>query len=201
MKKKKIKVYSASFLSSLEEPGGFKGLFNKVINLHDDIDRKIRNIKGEGMNAENKSLYNKLGKMKLGGSDYLVFLCLLGHLDYYNRVTVRQKDIAELCRMSRPQVSRSIKKLKEMGVLEDTKDLIVHFDLLFRGPSKEYEVKKSEIQMKKSPFNRIIRGDNWGGDITEKYREEERKKAIQELDEEEKVKKESLEKIGEGEYL
>ena len=73
--------------------------------------------------------------------------------------------------------------------------------MLFRGPSEEYEVKKSEIQMKKSPFNRIVRGDNWGEDITEKYREEERRKAIQELDEEEKIKRESLEKLGEGEYL
>ncbi|MDN3525088.1 helix-turn-helix domain-containing protein [Halomonas sabkhae] len=182
MDNKKIKIYGASFLGSLGSDGGFKGLFNKIVNRHDTIDKKINTIKkGKDMGREEKTLYNQLSKMKLGGSDYLVFLCLLGHLDYHNRITIKQKDIAELCRMSRPQVSRSIKKLKEVGFLEDTKELIIHFDLLFRGRSSEYENQKNQLMMQSNNFKNIVRGDNWGGDFVDRHREIERQQAQAEL--------------------
>lgn len=182
MDNKKYKIYGASFLGSLGADSGFKGLFNKIIKRHDTIDDKINTIKEKPMEKkEDKTLYNQLSKMKLGGSDYLVFLCLLGHLDYYNRITIKQKDIAELCRMSRPQVSRSIKKLKEVGVLENTKDLIIHFDLLFRGKSSEYESQKNQLMMQSNSFKHIVRGDNWGGDIGDRYKEAERQQALSEL--------------------
>ncbi|NIC36142.1 winged helix-turn-helix domain-containing protein [Halomonas desiderata] len=135
------------------------------------------------MSKEKKAYYHKLSKMKLSGSDYLIFLCLLGHVDYYNRITLKQKDIAELCGMSRPQVSRSIKKLKEVGALEDTKELILHFDLLFRGRSSEYEDQKQILMMQSSPFNKLGREDNWGN-ADEGLKQKERERAKEELTEE-----------------
>lgn len=186
MKTKKYKIYRSSFLSNLgshSEQSGFKGLFYKIKNRHTLIDEEIETVKEGVMDKEKQAHYRKLSKMKLGGSDYLVFLCLLGHIDYYNRITIQQKDIAELCGMSRPQVSRSIKKLKEVGVLENTKELIIHFDLLFRGPSEEYEKQKQILMMQAKPFNKLGRADDWGN-ADEGLKQKERDKAKEELTEE-----------------
>jgi predicted transcriptional regulator len=49
--------------------------------------------------------------------DHKVFLTLLGMLDFENLIQVAQADIAEKLNMRKPHVSRSIKNLKELGIL------------------------------------------------------------------------------------
>lgn len=176
-------LFKASFTGNLENGGGFKKLFYDIRKINNFVDKELEKIKKEKtMDAENKVIYNKLSKMRLGGSDYLVFICLLGHLDYNNKITLKQKDIADLCNMSKSQVSRSIKKLKEVEVLENQKDLMIHIDLLYRGWADVHREEKEKKIMQSSPFNKIGRQDAWA-DINESVKKQEREKAKEQLTE------------------
>lgn len=51
------------------------------------------------------------------GEQWRVFAYLVGQLDFDNYLKVQQKDIAEALNMKKPNVSRAIKKLAELDVI------------------------------------------------------------------------------------
>lgn len=54
---------------------------------------------------------------ELNGEELRVLLILLGSLDYENYIQIPQMDIVEALGMQKPNVSRAIKKLLEIGVI------------------------------------------------------------------------------------
>ncbi len=58
----------------------------------------------------------------LSGTDYRVLFRLLSHLEFQNWINVTHKSIADELNLKAPNVSRSMKKLINKGIIEKHKD-------------------------------------------------------------------------------
>lgn len=81
------------------------------------IQPKRKNGFGEGWFAMSQSALRALREGGLQGRDYEVLFALLEVLDFENLIQVNQGAIAESLNMKPPHLSRSIKRLMEIGAL------------------------------------------------------------------------------------
>lgn len=90
--------------------------------------------------------FEHIAKLKLTPTDYAVLMVFLSRLEYENWIRVSQKTIAEQLNLATPQVSRSVKKLVEKGILlkeqdpSDERRLLCRFNpsLGWRGDTQEW---------------------------------------------------------------
>lgn len=81
------------------------------------VQRKVPNGFREGWVAMAQHALEMLAASDLRGDDFRVLLALLGRLDFENMIHVEQSEIAELLKMQRQHVNRSIKRLIATGAL------------------------------------------------------------------------------------
>ena len=81
------------------------------------IQPKRQNGFTEGWFAMAQDALRLLRTAGLGGRDYDVLFALLERLDFENLIQVSQAELASDCDMRPPHVSRSIKKLLDLGCL------------------------------------------------------------------------------------
>jgi len=84
----------------------------------------------------------KISTMPLHATDYKVALYLVGHIGHENIIGMPQKHIAEALGITQQAVSKSIRKLVELGVLYEMpndhlryKQYAVNLQLFVRGKS------------------------------------------------------------------
>lgn len=89
-----------------EETGKIKGCFPL----------KKKNL-GNGWIALYQQAISNIADMNLSTEQYRVFLKLLSKVDFENYLTVSQQDIANELDMKQSNVSKAIKKLKELNII------------------------------------------------------------------------------------
>lgn len=101
-----------------------------------------------------------IAKLGLTGEQHDVFLALLSQLDFENYIRINQEDIAKELGISRPQVSRSIKKLLEEDIICEghraglCKTYILNPNVGIKGKQKknkmiDYAEKKAQYEQEK----------------------------------------------------
>lgn len=81
------------------------------------VQPKRKNGFGDGWFAMSQNALKAIREAGLTGRDYDVLFALLGVLDYENLIQVSQVDLAKELEMQKTHLSRSIKRLLEVGVL------------------------------------------------------------------------------------
>jgi len=81
------------------------------------IQPKRRNGFGDGWIAMSQTAMTAIRKAGLQGRDYEVLFALLEVLDFENLIQVSQVDLAEELGMHKPHLSRSIKRMVDIGIL------------------------------------------------------------------------------------
>ena len=89
-----------------EETGKIKGCFPL----------KKKNL-GNGWIAVYQNMLLTIAQLNLPNEVYRVFLSLLSKVDFENYLTVSQQDVANELDMKRPNVTKAIKKLKELNII------------------------------------------------------------------------------------
>jgi hypothetical protein len=93
---------------------------------------------------------------KLNGTDYVVLLCLLAHVDYENYILVPQSKMAEIVNMDRSRFNRSVRKLVELGIFDKgekmgrTMSLRLNPNFGWKGSAKNHVI-ELEPERKKRP--------------------------------------------------
>lgn len=81
------------------------------------VPTKHRNAFGQGWFAVANSALNDLATSKLTGVDFRVLFVCLSKLEWDNHMIIVQKDMAETLGLTSAQVSTSMRKLIDMGVI------------------------------------------------------------------------------------
>lgn len=94
--------------------------------------------------------FEELARAKLNGEALNVMLLMLGRMDYENEVRLTQKEIGEILSMSKQNVSRAMKALREAKVIDaPDANRIVRFQpgIVWRG--KVQKMKAAEAKLAK----------------------------------------------------
>ena len=83
------------------------------------VRQKLGNGFCDGWLAMAQNALEMLATSDLQGADLRVLMMLLARLDFENYICISQTELAEALGMKQPNVSRSIKKLLELGILLD----------------------------------------------------------------------------------
>lgn len=81
------------------------------------IQPKRRNGFGDGWIAMSQTAMTAIRKAGLQGRDYEVLFALLEVLDFENLIQVSQVELAQELGMQKPNLSRSIKRMVDIGIL------------------------------------------------------------------------------------
>jgi len=109
-------------------------------------------MKIKGFFMANQMGFEDLAKSALTGEALKVLMLMMARMDYENKITVSQKEIAETLMMKRQNVHRAIKSLRITGLIKVERDHIslLTIDLGWKG--KVSNMHKREALLKKE-FN------------------------------------------------
>lgn len=106
--------------------------------------KKIQNGFGKGWFAMNQGALDAFIKSGLKGRDYEVLFSILKTLDFNNYIQLCQANICKELNMKAPHVTRSIKKLIEIGALKEgpkvgkSKTYILDCEFGWKGNAKNH---------------------------------------------------------------
>jgi hypothetical protein len=108
------------------------------------VPRKVR-IKGFFMGMQDGFEY--LAKAKLKGEAMSVLMLLMSRMDYGNEIRLTQKEIGETLSMKKQNVSRAMKALREVGVLDPDEPHLVHLNASIGWKGKVQNMRKREKEL------------------------------------------------------
>ena len=83
-----------------------------------DVSQKKKKLGGSWVAFYQKSL-NWISKQNLSGETLNVFLALVSRLDFENYIPLNQTELSKEMGIARPNISRAIRKLVELGILTE----------------------------------------------------------------------------------
>lgn len=108
------------------------------------------------------SLMVVLIENKLSRTDILVLLGYAQLMEYGNHISISQKDVASITGLMQPNVARSLKKLKEIGLIYSTKEapnsLYVNPRFIAKGDLKQFKKQLEGLEKMLPPEH--LRNDN-----------------------------------------
>lgn len=113
------------------------------------VPKKLR-IKGFFMAMQDGLEY--VAKSKLKGEALSVLMLLMSRMDYENEIRISQKEIGEVLCMKRQNVSRSIKALREAGVLDasEIRAITLSPDIGWKGKVQNLRKRQAELLKRSS---------------------------------------------------
>lgn len=143
-----------------------EALNNLVDNMKDGENinvfkgRKKANIKEDFIMVFNKALLKAVITYKLSNTDISVLLQVIEYVSWGNVINLTHQNIADDLDLTRPQVSKSFKKLKESGIFIEGKkgslflnpQYLVKGDLLKATDSEAYKEIRNKLYNELSPY-------------------------------------------------
>lgn len=119
------------------------------------VPKKVR-IKGFFMGMQDG--FEFLAKRKMGAEALNVLLLLMGRMDYQNVTRMTHKEIGEALTMKRQNVSRALKALHEVGVIEPGEHFALHLhsDYGWKGSVQNLRKQQAQDTKKKKARDSII---------------------------------------------
>lgn len=128
-------------------------------NLNVFKGKKKANIKEEFVMVFNRSFCKTMKSFSLSPTDLTVLFQVIEYVSYGNVINLTHQTIADDLDLTRPQVSKSFKKLKDAGIfVEEKKSLFLNPQYLVKGDlykatdSEAYKTIRNKIYDELSPY-------------------------------------------------